>query len=47
MEDTGVIRSKSESNLRWVILLLQCFILMGNYYAYDIPAAIKTQVRNK
>ncbi|KAL2915235.1 hypothetical protein HK105_205100 [Polyrhizophydium stewartii] len=26
--------------LRWVILMLSCFLLFGNYYAYDNPAAL-------
>lgn len=46
MDDKKFVKSKPESQLRWVILVLQCFILMGNYYCYDIPAAIKTQLED-
>ncbi|KAI8801185.1 major facilitator superfamily domain-containing protein, partial [Cladochytrium replicatum] len=26
--------------LRWVVLFLSCLLLYGNYYAYDLPAAL-------
>ena len=32
-------------NLRWVILALSCFIMFGNYYAYDNPSALNRQLR--
>jgi MFS family permease len=35
---------KSDSYLRWVILFLTCILMIGNYYCYDIPAAMKTQL---
>lgn len=35
---------KCTSPLRWVILVLACVMLIGSYYCYDIPAAIKTQL---
>jgi len=35
---------KSESKLRWLILLLTCIMMMGSYYAVDNPAALKTQI---
>ncbi len=35
---------KSESMLRWLILVLACLMLVGSYYCYDIPAALKTQI---
>jgi len=31
-------------NLRWLILLLSCFIMFGNYYAYDNPSALNRQL---
>ena len=31
---------KEDSQLRWIILLLACLLLFGNYYAYDNPAAL-------
>lgn len=36
--------AKSKSPLRWIILVLACVMLIGSYYCYDIPAAIKTQL---
>ena len=35
---------KCTSPLRWIILVLACVMLIGSYYCYDIPAAIKTQL---
>ena len=35
---------KSKSPLRWPILLLACIMLVGSYYCYDIPSALKTQI---
>ncbi|KAF9964046.1 hypothetical protein BGZ70_007003 [Mortierella alpina] len=34
-----------ESNKRWWILLLSCLLLFGNYFAYDNPAALNTQLQ--
>jgi nitrate/nitrite transporter NarK len=31
---------------RWIILTLNCILLVGNYYAYDIPASIKLQMED-
>lgn len=31
--------------LRWLVLALSCFLLMGNYYCYDNPAALKSQLQ--
>lgn len=41
---SDIIR-KSDSQLRWMILFLNCLLMIGNYYCYDIPAALKTQVK--
>ncbi|KAH6577143.1 hypothetical protein BASA60_004222 [Batrachochytrium salamandrivorans] len=32
-------------HMRWIILLLSCFLLFGNFYAYDIPAALNIPLR--
>ncbi|CAO3572213.1 unnamed protein product [Mortierella alpina] len=34
-----------ESNRRWWILSLSCLLLFGNYFAYDNPAALNTQLQ--
>ncbi|KAJ3125555.1 hypothetical protein HK098_000174 [Nowakowskiella sp. JEL0407] len=31
---------QTNSKLRWLILVLSCLLLFGNYYAYDNPAAL-------
>lgn len=35
---------KSTSSTRWIILILACLMLVGSYYCFDIPAALKTQL---
>lgn len=39
------ILDKSQSPIRWLVLFLGCIIMISNYYCYDNPAALKTQVR--
>jgi MFS family permease len=41
---SGPAVEKSKSSLRWVILVFACLMLIGSYYCYDIPAALKTQI---
>jgi len=31
---------------RWIILVLACVLLCGNYYCYDIPASISTSLQH-
>jgi hypothetical protein len=38
------IRRKAESGYRWIILFLTCVMMIGNYYCYDIPAALNSQM---
>jgi hypothetical protein len=35
---------KPQSSLRWIMLVIFCLTMITNYYCYDIPAALKTQV---
>jgi MFS family permease len=44
-EGDAKIFSKSQSPLRWLILFLACVMMIGNYYCYDNPAALKTQIQ--
>ena len=37
---------KIEMKSRWTVLLLNCLLLMGNYYAYDNPAALSTLLQS-
>ena len=39
--------SKNQSPWRWVILALGCLMMIGPYYCFDIPAAVKTQLKNR
>lgn len=32
-------------NMRWLILALSCFIMFGNFYAYDNPSALNRQLK--
>lgn len=38
------ITEKSQSTWRWLILVLGCLMMIGSYYCFDIPAALKTQI---
>mmetsp|Transcript_1682 Transcript_1682/g.2961 ORF Transcript_1682/g.2961 Transcript_1682/m.2961 type:complete len:576 (+) Transcript_1682:21-1748(+) len=44
MDKQSLLLNKAQSRLRWVILFLNCIMMIGNYYCYDIPAALKTQL---
>jgi hypothetical protein len=46
MGESTVVKSKAESPMRWAILVLTCLIMIGNYYSYDNPAALKTQIKD-
>ena len=37
---------KSTSRQRWVILLLSCFMLLGSYWCFDTPSALKGQIQD-
>ena len=34
---------KSDSPTRWLVLMLACFAMIGNYYCFDNPAALKVR----
>lgn len=36
---------KSQQRVRWVVLLLSCVLMIGNYYCFDNPAALKSQLQ--
>lgn len=38
---------KTPSYFKWLILLLSCFSLMGNYYCFDIPGALKSVIKQQ
>ncbi|KAJ3110386.1 hypothetical protein HDU96_006652 [Phlyctochytrium bullatum] len=33
-------------NLRWAVLAMACLIMFGNYYAYDLPAALNKPLQD-
>lgn len=37
---------RGEAHLRWLILFLSCWIMFGNYYAFDNPSALNIPLRN-
>jgi MFS family permease len=41
---SGLLLSKAESPLRWLILLFNCIIMVGVYYTFDMPSALKSQM---
>ena len=43
---TGVME-RAQSPLRWAVLFFGCLTLIGNYYCYDNPAALKTQLEER
>lgn len=38
------VKRRSESQYRWIILVLTCIMMIGNYYCYDIPASLNSQM---
>ncbi|KAF1328423.1 Major facilitator superfamily, partial [Globisporangium splendens] len=36
---------KSQKRVRWVVLVLSCVLMVGNYYCFDNPAALKSQLQ--
>eukprot|EP01062_Namystynia_karyoxenos_P019121 TRINITY_DN17166_c0_g1_i2.p1 TRINITY_DN17166_c0_g1~~TRINITY_DN17166_c0_g1_i2.p1 ORF type:complete len:666 (+),score=179.10 TRINITY_DN17166_c0_g1_i2:71-2068(+) len=39
------LRTKAQLPLRWPVLLCTCLSLLGNFYCYDNPAALKEHLR--
>jgi len=46
LKKSDIISSKLKS-LRWVILFISCFMIFGDYYAYDTPYAVKLYLRQE
>ena len=40
------LSKKAQSSWRWMVLFLTCLVMIGNYYSYDNPAALKTQIKD-
>lgn len=38
------LMEKANLAMRWPMLVLICFALIGDFYCYDNPAALKTQL---
>jgi MFS family permease len=41
---SAIVKEKSQSNLRWLVLFFTSLMMIANYYAYDIPAALNSQM---
>jgi len=39
--------NRSDSWLRWVVLVFACIALFGNYYCYDNPTALEEEIEDK
>lgn len=39
------IMEKCELRVRWLVLFLSCVLMIGNYYCFDNPAALKSQLQ--
>lgn len=39
------LSSRYSFHMRWLVLTLNCTLLFGNYYAYDLPAALNTPLQ--
>ncbi|OQS05172.1 Major Facilitator Superfamily (MFS) [Thraustotheca clavata] len=37
--------NKSNLRMRWLVLVLSCTLMIGNYYCFDNPAALKSQLQ--
>ena len=44
MTAAAAVLNKSESTARWAVLALGCVCLIANYYCYDNPSALMTQL---
>ncbi|EQC31215.1 hypothetical protein SDRG_11138 [Saprolegnia diclina VS20] len=38
---------KSQLPMRWLVLVLSCTLMIGNYYCFDNPAALKSQLQQR
>ena len=47
MDDKELVTEKSQLKSRWLVLFFLCIAMVGSYYSYDNPAALKTQIEDK
>ncbi len=38
---------KSQLPMRWLVLFLSCTLMIGNYYCFDNPSALKSQLQQR
>jgi MFS family permease len=43
----GSVVARSELGVRWIVLVLGSFLLMGSYYCYDNPSALQSQLEQQ
>jgi len=40
------VTAKSQLTVRWIVLVLACVMMIGNYYCYDNPSALQSQMKS-
>lgn len=43
--EAAPIMGAEHDSWRWPVLMLSCLLMVGNYYCYDGPAALKSQLQ--
>lgn len=43
----AAMTEKSQLRVRWLVLLLSCLLMIGNYYCFDNPSALKSQLQQR
>ena len=44
-DDISADEKQGNLHLRWIVLMMNCILLIGNYYAYDLPSALAPRLR--
>lgn len=45
-EQSGDVKlTRASMSLRWTVLILSCLLMIGNYYCYDNPAALSSELK--
>jgi len=47
LEIVPVNKSVRNSSIRWLMLCLSCFFMMGSYFCYDNPTVIETTLKDE
>jgi MFS family permease len=44
-QEVSNVLSRSSTSTRWPVLMFACVAMLGSYYCYDIPGALKDQMQ--